>query len=327
KYGQNIKYDYIVLQRQGVTMRGLAFDTMVAGYLINPSRRMNNLDALAREYLNYTPISYEDVAGKGARQVTFDQVEIERATAYSAEDADVALLLTQALQPRLAEYQLESLFHDVEMPLVEVLAALEMRGVMIDAAYLRQMSQHLQVQMEALLQQIYTQAGEEFNVNSPPQLQRILFDVFKLPTGKKTETGYSTAVSVLENLALEHDLPRLILDYRQLAKMKSTYVDALPQLMHPQTGRIHTSFNQTITETGRLSSSNPNLQNIPIRSELGREIRRPFVAAPGHMLVSADYSQIELRLLAHMSGDPVLIEAFRAGQDILMHTTVEVFGA
>jgi len=326
KYGQNIKYDYIVLQRQGVTMRGLAFDTMVAGYLINPSRRMNNLDALAREYLDYIPISYEEVAGKGARQVTFDQVEIERATAYSAEDADVALLLTQALRPRLAEYQLESLFHDVEMPLVEVLAALEMRGVMIDAAYLRQMSQHLQVQMEALLQHIYTQAGEEFNVNSPPQLQRILFDVFKLPTGKKTKTGYSTDVSVVENLALEHDLPRLILDYRQLAKMKSTYVDALPQLMHPQTGRIHTSFNQTITETGRLSSSNPNLQNIPIRSELGREMRRAFVAAPGHMLVSADYSQIELRLLAHMSGDPVLIEAFRAGQDIHMRTAMEVFG-
>jgi DNA polymerase-1 len=326
KYGQNIKYDYIVLHRQGITMRGLACDTMVAGYLLNPSRRMNNLDALAREYLHYTPISYEEVAGKGARQITFDQVDIARATAYSAEDADVALLLTQVLQPRLAEYQLERLFHDVEMPLVEVLAALEMRGVMVDAAYLRQMSQHLQVQMEALLQDIYTLAGQEFNVNSPPQLQHILFDVFKLPTGKKTKTGYSTDVSVLENLALEHDLPRLILDYRQLSKMKSTYVDALPQMIHPQTGRIHTSFNQTITETGRLSSSNPNLQNIPIRSELGREMRRAFVAAPGHVLVSADYSQIELRLLAHMSGDPVLIEAFRAGQDIHTRTAVEVFG-
>jgi len=326
KYGQNIKYDYIVLHRQGITMRGLACDTMVAGYLINPSRRMNNLDALAREYLNYTPISYEEVAGKGARQVTFDQVDIARATAYSGEDADVALQLTQVLQPRLAEYQLERLFHDVEMPLVEVLAALEMRGVMVDAAYLRQMSQHLQVQMEALLQDIYTLAGQEFNVNSPPQLQHILFDVFKLPTGKKTKTGYSTDVSVLESLALEHDLPRLILDYRQLSKMKSTYVDALPQMIHPQTGRIHTSFNQTITETGRLSSSNPNLQNIPIRSELGREMRRAFVAAPGHVLVSADYSQIELRLLAHMSGDPVLIEAFQAGQDIHTRTAVEVFG-
>ena len=326
KYGQNIKYDYIVLHRQGITMRGLDFDTMVAGYLLNPSRRMNNLDALAREYLNYTPISYEEVAGKGARQVTFDQVDIARATTYSAEDADVALLLTQTLRPRLAEYQLEHLFHDVEMPLVEVLAALEMRGVMVDAAYLRQMSQHLQVQMDALLQEIYTQAGEEFNINSPPQLQHILFDVLKLPTGKKTKTGYSTDVSVLENLALEHDLPRLILDYRHLAKMKSTYVDALPQMIHPQTGRIHTSFNQTITETGRLSSSNPNLQNIPIRSDLGREMRRAFVAAPGHVLVSADYSQIELRLLAHMSGDPVLIDAFQAGQDIHTRTAMEVFG-
>jgi DNA polymerase-1 len=326
KYGQNIKYDYIILQRQGITMRGLDFDTMVAGYLLNPSRRMNNLDALAREYLNYTPISYEEVAGKGARQVTFDQVDVERATTYSAEDADVALLLTQALRPRLAEYQLEHLFHEVEMPLVEVLAALEMRGVMVDAAYLRQMSQHLQVQMDALLQEIFIQVGEEFNINSPPQLQHILFDVLKLPTGKKTKTGYSTDVSVLENLALEHDLPRLILDYRHLAKMKSTYVDALPQMIHLQTGRIHTSFNQTITETGRLSSSNPNLQNIPIRSELGREMRRAFVAAPRHVLVSADYSQIELRLLAHMSGDPVLIDAFRAGQDIHMRTAMEVFG-
>src|SRR5262252_1989861 len=326
KYGQNIKYDYIILHRQGITMRGLDFDTMVAGYLLNPSRRMNNLDALAREYLSYTPISYEEVAGKGARQVTFDQVDIERATTYSAEDADVALLLTQALRPRLVEHQLEHLFHEVEMPLVAVLAALEMRGVMVDAAYLRQMSQHLQVQMDALLQEIFTQVGEEFNINSPPQLQHILFDVLKLPTGKKTKTGYSTDVSVLENLALEHDLPRLILDYRHLAKMKSTYVDALPQMIHPQTGRIHTSFNQTITETGRLSSSNPNLQNIPIRSDLGREMRRAFVAAPGHVLVSADYSQIELRLLAHMSGDPVLIDAFRAGQDIHTRTAMEVFG-
>jgi len=326
KYGQNIKYDYIVLQRQGITMRGLDFDTMVAGYLLNPSRRMNNLEALAREYLNYTPVSYEEVAGKGARQVTFDQVDIARATTYSAEDADVALLLTQALRPRLVEHQLEHLFPDVEMPLVDVLAALEMRGVIVDAAYLRQMSQHLHVQMEALLQEIFTQVGEEFNINSPPQLQHILFDVLKLPTGKKTKTGYSTDVSVLENLALEHDLPRLILDYRHLAKMKSTYVDALPLMIHPQTGRIHTSFNQTITETGRLSSSNPNLQNIPIRSELGREMRRAFVAAPGHVLVSADYSQIELRLLAHMSGDPVLIDAFRSGQDIHARTAMEVFG-
>jgi DNA polymerase-1 len=326
KYGQNIKYDFIVLQRQGVTLQGMAFDTMVAGYLINPSRRANNLDALAREYLHYTPISYEEVAGKGARQVTFDQVDIERATAYSAEDADVALLLTEVLQPRLAEYQLESLFHDVEMPLVEVLAAMEMRGIAIDAPYLRQMSQVLQGQMDTLLQGIYDVAGEEFNVNSPQQLQRILFDKLQLPHGKRTKSGYSTDVSVLENLALEHELPQLILDYRQLAKMKSTYIDALPQLIHPQTGRIHTSLNQTITETGRLSSSNPNLQNIPVRSELGREIRQAFVAAPGHVLVSADYSQIELRLLAHFTEDPVLTEAFRKGQDIHTRTAMEVFG-
>jgi DNA polymerase-1 len=327
KYGQNIKYDLIVLQRQGVTLRGLAFDTMVAGYLINPSRRANNLDALAREYLHYTPISYEEVAGKGARQVTFDQVDIARATAYSAEDADVALLLTQVLRPRLAEYQLERLFHDIEMPLVEVLAALEMHGITVDAAYLREMSKYLQGQLDALLQSIYEVAGEEFNVNSPPQLQRVLFDKLQLPRGRRTKSGgHSTDVSVLENLAIEHELPRLILEYRHLAKMKSTYVDALPQLIHPQTGRIHTSLNQTITETGRLSSSNPNLQNIPVRSELGRQIRRAFVAAPGHLLVSADYSQIELRLLAHFTEDPVLIEAFRQGQDIHTRTAMEVFG-
>lgn len=327
KYGQNIKYDFIVLKRQGVTMRGIAFDTMVAGYLLNPSRRANNLDALSKEYLQYTPISYEDVAGKGARQVTFDQVDIARATEYSAEDADVALLLTQALQPRLAEFQLDRLFHDVEMPLIEVLAALEMRGITIDAAYLREMSKRLQVQMDDLLSAIQQLAGEAFNVNSSQQLQHILFDKLSLPHGKRTKSGgYSTDVSVLEELAVEHDLPRLILDYRHLAKMKSTYVDALPQLIHPQTGRIHTSLNQTITETGRLSSSNPNLQNIPVRSELGRQIRRAFIAAPEHILVSADYSQIELRLLAHFTGDPVLIEAFRKGQDIHTRTAMEVFG-
>lgn len=326
KYGQNIKYDYIVLHRQGVTMQGLACDTMVAGYLLNPSRRANNLDALAREYLQYVPISYEEVAGKGARQVTFDQVDVARATTYSAEDADVALLLTQALRPRLAEYQVERLFHDIEMPLVEVLADLEMRGIMIDVPYLRQMSQSLQAGMDTLLGEIYTLAGEEFNVNSPTQLQHILFDVLRLPPGKKTKTGYSTDVSVLETLSLEHELPQRILDYRQLTKMKSTYVDALPQLLHPQTGRIHTSFNQTITETGRLSSSNPNLQNIPVRTALGRDMRRAFIAAPGHVLVSADYSQIELRLLAHFSGDPVLLDAFRAGEDIHARTAMEVFG-
>lgn len=327
KYGQNIKYDFIVLHRQGVTLRGIAFDTMVAGYLINPSRRANNLDALAREYLQYTPISYEDVAGKGARQVTFDQVDIARATTYSAEDADVALLLTQLLQPRLAEYQLERLFHDVEMPLVEGLAAIEMRGITVDAAYLREMSKSLLGQMDEQLHSIYHLAGEEFNVNSSQQLQHILFEKLQLPHGKRTKSGaHSTDVSVLESLALEHELPRCILEYRHLAKMKSTYVDALPQLIHPQTGRIHTSLNQTITETGRLSSSNPNLQNIPIRSELGRQIRRAFVAAPGHVLVSADYSQIELRLLAHFTEDPVLIEAFRQGQDIHTRTAMEVFG-
>jgi DNA polymerase-1 len=327
KYGQNIKYDFIVLRRQGIILRGIVFDTMVAGYLLNPSRRANNLDALAREYLHYTPISYAEVAGKGTRQVTFDQVDIARATAYSAEDADVAWLLAQELRPRLAAHQLERLFHDVEIPLVEVLAAMEMCGVTVDAAYLREMSKSLQVQMDERLQAIHTLAGEEFNVNSSQQLQRILFDKLHLTRGRRTKSGaHSTDMAVLESLALEHELPRLILEYRHLAKMQSTYVDALPQLIHPQTGRIHTSLNQTITETGRLSSSNPNLQNIPVRSELGRQIRRAFVAAPEHVLVSADYSQIELRLLAHFTEDPVLIEAFRHGHDIHARTAMEVFG-
>ena len=326
KCGQNIKYDIIVLQRQGITLRGVACDTMVAGYLLNPSRRAHNMDALARDYLQYKPISYEDVAGKGAKQVTFDQVDVERATAYSAEDADVTLLLARELLPQLEAARLDRLFDDVEMPLIDVLVALERRGMALDSAYLRQMSIHLQGRMETLLHDIHTLAGEVFNVNSPPQLQRILFEQLKLPPGKKTKTGYSTDVSVLENLAVEHELPQRILDYRHLAKMKSTYVDALPQLVHPETGRLHTSLNQSIAETGRLSSSNPNLQNIPIRSQLGREIRRAFIAAPGHRLVSVDYSQIELRLLAHLSRDPVLIEAFHSGEDIHTRTAMEVFG-
>ncbi len=325
KYGQNIKYDLIVLERHGVSMRGIAFDTMVAGYLLNPSRRANNLDALAKEYLNYTPMSYEEVAGKGAKQVTFDQVDIERATTYSSEDADVAALLVQCQKPKLADHQLDRLFQEIEMPLIEVLADLEMRGITVDADYLQDMSERLQIRMDALMEDIYNLAGEEFNINSSQQLQKILFEKLKLPPGKKTKTGYSTDVSVLEQLAFEHELPEHILDYRHLAKMKSTYIDALPQLIHADTGRIHTSLNQTITETGRLSSSNPNLQNIPIRSDLGRQIRRAFIAAPGQRLVSADYSQIELRLLAHFTQDPVLIEAFRQGQDIHTRTAMEVF--
>jgi DNA polymerase-1 len=325
KYGQNIKYDLIVLERHGVHMRGIAFDTMVAGYLLNPSRRANNLDALAKEYLNYTPISYAEVAGKGARQMTFDRVDIERATTYSSEDADVAALLVACQQPKLVEHQLDRLFEDVEMPLIDVLADLEMRGMTVDADYLQDMSERLQIRMDAFLEDIYSLAGEAFNVNSSQQLQKILFEKLKLPTGRKTKTGYSTDVSVLEQLAFEHELPKHILDYRHLAKMKSTYIDALPQLIHPETGRIHTSLNQTITETGRLSSSNPNLQNIPIRSDLGRQIRRAFVAAPGHRLISADYSQIELRLLAHFTRDTVLTEAFRQGQDIHTRTAMDVF--
>lgn len=326
KVGQNLKYDLLVFSRAGLAVRGVAFDTMVASYLIDPERHNHSLDALAREYLDHETITFADVAGRGAKQVSFDKVPVETATAYAGEDADAALRLTAVLRPKIAELGMESLYHDVEIPLVSVLAEVEKNGILLDVDHLREMSKELEREIAGAVQRIHALAGGPFNVNSPKQLAEILFTRLGLPVIKRTKTGPSTDVEVLAQLAIRHDLPAEVLAYRQLAKLKSTYVDALPALVHPETGRLHTSLNQTVTATGRLSSSEPNLQNIPIRTDLGRRIREAFVAPAGHVLLSADYSQIELRLLAHLSGDAVLRAAFEAGQDIHTRTAAEVFG-
>ncbi len=326
KVGQNIKYDWVVLANAGVELKGVAFDTMVASYVLNPSRRRHNLAGLALEHFNYTMTTYEDVAGKGAKQVSFDQVPIEAATAYACEDADYTLRLADELSSEVESSSLAPLLYELEMPLIEVLVAMERWGVKIDAAVLRDLSKELEGQIEALATRIYTLAGEEFNIKSPVQLRAILFERLGLPVLKRTKTGPSTDHEVLEQLALQHDLPAEVVNYRALSKLKSTYVDALPALIHPATGRIPTSFNQTVTATGRLSSSDPNLQNIPVRSEVGRRIRQAFVAEEGRRLLSCDYNQIELRILAHLSKDTVLLEAFAAGEDIHNLTASEVFG-
>lgn len=326
KVGQNIKYDWVVLANAGVELKGVAFDTMVASYVLNPSRRQHNLAGLALEHFNYTMTTYEDVAGKGAKQVSFDQVPIEAATAYACEDADYTLRLADELSAEVESAAMAPLLYELEMPLIEVLVAMERWGVKIDAAVLRDLSKELEGQIEALATRIYTLAGEEFNIKSPVQLRAILFERLGLPVLKRTKTGPSTDHEVLEQLALQHDLPAEVVNYRALSKLKSTYVDALPALIHPATGRIHTSFNQTVTATGRLSSSDPNLQNIPVRSEVGRRIRQAFVAEEGRRLLSCDYNQIELRILAHLSKDTVLLEAFAAGEDIHNLTASEVFG-
>jgi DNA polymerase-1 len=325
KCGQNLKYDAMVLRRHGVGLEGMAFDAMVASYLIDPDRP-HGLDALSLAYLDHQTIPISDLIGKGKEQVSFAEVPVERACAYSAEDADVALRLKATLEPKVAEAGAADLLREVEMPLVGVLADMELAGVAVDVPFLREMSRVFERDLGRLAEEIHRIAGEAFNINSTQQLGRILFEKLGLPRKRKTKTGYSTDVGVLEELALDHELPRRILEHRQLAKLKSTYVDALPELIHPETGRIHTSFNQTVTATGRLSSSNPNLQNIPIRTETGREIRKAFVPRDrDHVLLSADYSQIELRILAHLSRDEALIEAFRSGEDIHVRTASLMF--
>jgi DNA polymerase-1 len=325
KIGQNIKYDMLVLANAGIELRGVYFDTMVASYLINPSRTTHNLNDLALTYLNHKMITYQGVTGTGKKAVCFDQVPIDRATEYAAEDAEITYSLYRTLDPLLEEKSLTELFHQIEMPLVSVLADMERTGVNIDAGFLEEMSKEIGRGLDELKKKIYTLAGEEFNINSTQQLSRILFTKLEIKPIKKTKTGYSTNVDVLQKLAVEHELPREILEYRSLNKLKSTYVDALPKMIHPGTGRVHTSFNQTVTATGRLSSSNPNLQNIPIRTPLGRKIRQAFVAARGCRLLSADYSQVELRILAHLSGDKTLISAFKNNEDIHTRTAVEIF--
>lgn len=325
KVGQNIKYDLIVLRNEGVNLQGVAFDTMLASYILNPSGRRHNMDDLARDYLGHTTIKYKDVVGTASKEIGFDEVDVERATEYAAEDADITWRLYKKLSPLLKGDDLK-LFMELELPLLEVLAEMEIHGMKLDQNHLQNLSQKIQEMLADRVEQIYSLAGEQFNINSPKQLSVILFEKLGLPVIKKTKSGYSTDVSVLEQLSEEHDLPDMILTYRQLGKLKSTYVDALQEDIFNKTGRVHTSFNQTVAATGRLSSSNPNLQNIPIRTELGREIRKAFIAEGNNHLLSADYSQVELRVLAHLSEDEALLDAFQMGEDIHTRTACEIFG-
>lgn len=325
KVGQNIKYDYIVLKNEGIHLEGIAFDTMLASYLLNPSSRGHNMDALALEHLGLKTIQYKDVVGTASKEIGFDEVEVERATEYAAEDADITWRLYKKLSGSLKGDDL-NIFEKIELPLLEVLGDMELKGMALDKSHLQKLSQKIHSLLKEKEKQIYELAGEEFNINSPKQLSVILFEKLGLPVIKKTKSGYSTDVSVLEELAAEHDLPEIILLYRQLGKLKSTYVDALQEEIFSKTGRVHTSFNQSVAATGRLSSSNPNLQNIPIRTEMGREIRKSFIAEEGNQLLSADYSQVELRILAHLSEDESLIEAFNDGEDIHTRTAIEIFG-
>jgi DNA polymerase-1 len=327
KVGQNIKYDAIILKRYGIAVKGIMFDTMIASYLLNPSVRVHSLAVIARDYLNHKMITYEEVTGRGKSAFRFDQVPIESASTYSCEDADTTRMAYQVLGPALKQKGFESLFNDVEMPLVPVLIDMEMTGIRVDADRLIALSKDFEQQLHLLEDQIFSIAGETFNINSHQQLGKILFEKLNLPYQKKTKkkTAYSTDLEVLTTLSEEHELPGLVLRYRSLAKLKSTYTDALLDLIHPDTGRIHTSYNQTMTATGRLSSSAPNLQNIPIRTEEGRKIRESFIPRQGWKILSADYSQIELRILAHYSDDLLLIKAFQEGEDIHTRTASEVF--
>lgn len=327
KTAQNAKFDLLVLRRHGVRVAGLDFDTMLASYVLDPGRRSHSLDLLALEFLEHTMTTYEDLCGRGRQQLPFDVVPLEAARDYSCEDADMTLRLRAIFTPQLRAHGLESLFHEIEIPLVGVLADMEAAGICIDVPWFRSLKERFKAERERVEREIHAEAGEVFNVNSNHQLRVILFEKLGLPVKKRTPTGPSTDASVLQELADEgHVLPGLLMEYRELAKLESTYLDTLPELVHPADGRLHTSFNQTVAATGRLSSSDPNLQNIPVRRELGRDIRRGFVAQPGWTLLVADYSQIELRLLAHLSGDPAFVEAFSSGGDIHRQTAAIIFG-
>jgi DNA polymerase-1 len=326
KIAQNAKYDMLVLRRAGVEVAGLGCDTMLASYLANPGAKSHGLDSLASELLGYRTISYAEMTGRGKNRIGFEEVAVEKAVVYATEDADITLRLADKLEPLLVEKDQERLFREVELPLVTVLTDMEWHGVRIDANFLRDLSADMKTRLAALEEEIHDLAGRSFNVASPKQLGEVLFEHLKLPRGKKTKTGWSTDVEVLTSLAEEHDIAARVLDFRSLAKLKSTYCDALPKLIHPDTERIHTSFNQAVTATGRLSSSDPNLQNIPIRTEEGRRIREAFVPAEGNVLLAADYSQVELRILAHMADEPALKEGFARGEDIHARTASEIFG-
>ncbi len=326
KYGQNIKYDLLVLRQHDIILKGIAFDTMIASYLLNPSKQNHNLGDIVLEYLGEKMTPIESLIGKGAKQTTIDKIDIEQVKNYSCADADKVLQLVEILKPLLKEKKLDDLFYNIEMPLLNVLADMENNGICIDVKYFENLSNEFAQEIEKLEKKIYQLAGQEFNLNSPKQLAFILFEKLSLPVVRRTKTGISTDEEVLKNLSSLHELPRLLLEYRELQKLKSTYIDSLIDLVNPGTGRVHTSFNQTITATGRLSSSEPNLQNIPIRTELGRKIRRGFIPEEGRLFLSADYSQIDLRVLAHVSADPVLTDAFRKGEDIHNATACEIFG-
>ncbi|PKH71491.1 DNA polymerase I [Stenotrophomonas sp. Betaine-02u-21] len=328
KLGQHGKYDLHVLRRHGIEVRGYHDDTMLESFVLNSTATRHDMDSLAQRYLGYTTIKFEDVAGKGAKQISFSQVGIDEASRYAAEDADVTLRLHRALAPQLlALPSLDQVYREIEMPLVPVLASIEANGVQVDVAELRRQSQDLSTRMLAAQQKATELAGRSFNLDSPKQLQAVLFDELKLPALVKTPKGQpSTNEEALEAIAGQHELPRVILDYRGLAKLRSTYTDKLPEMVNAATGRVHTSYHQSGAATGRLSSSDPNLQNIPIRTDDGRRIRRAFVAPEGKLLLAADYSQIELRIMAHLSEDPGLVRAFEQGADVHRATAAEVFG-
>ena len=326
KHGHDLKTALIVLAECGTPLAGLGCDTMVASYLLNPAKHSFELADTVLDHLGRQIPSVKEVVGTGAKAVPFAVISVEKATDYACRRADAVLGLVAELSGKIAAAGMEELFAAVEMPLVTVLAAMERKGVLLDCALLKTMSLEIEQLLCLSEEKICQLAGERFNINSPKQLQTILFDKLGLPRGRKTKEGYSTDVDVLSTLALSHEIPAEILSYRGMVKLKSTYIDALPQMVHPRTGRVHTSYNQTVTATGRLSSSNPNLQNIPIRTLEGKRIRQAFIAPPGWVIVSADYSQIELRVLAHFSGDETLIEAFRTGEDIHSRTASDIFG-
>ncbi|MFT5209604.1 MAG: DNA polymerase-1 [Flavobacterium sp.] len=327
KIGQNLKYDKSVLARYNIELKGIGFDTMLESYVLNSVASRHNMDDLALKYLGHSTIHFEDIAGKGKKQVTFDKIDLNIAGEYAAEDADITLRLHEALWPKLnAEPSLRKVFEEIELPVLSILSKIERNGVMLNQDLLRQQSKELASRLKELEQEAYSLAEEEFNLASPKQLQRIFFEKLELPIIKKTPKGQpSTAEPVLQELALDYPLPKVILEYRGLSKLKSTYTDQLPEQVHESTGRIHTSYHQAVAATGRLSSQNPNLQNIPIRTKEGRRVRKAFVAPSGYKLVAADYSQIELRIMAHLSQDEGLVKAFNAGKDIHKATAAEVF--
>jgi DNA polymerase-1 len=327
KVGQNLKYDASVLANHGIALKGIDYDTMLESYVLDSTATRHDMDSLALKYLGQNTIHFEDIAGKGAKQLTFNQVKVEEAGPYAAEDADITLRLHQALWPKLEELSsLLPVFRDIELPLVPVLSKIERQGALLSCEMLHKQSAELGLRLEELKSAAYELAGQEFNLGSPKQLGEILFEKLELPVIKKTPKGApSTAEEVLVELALDYPLPKLLLEYRSLSKLKSTYTDKLPGMVNPQTGRVHTSYHQAVAATGRLSSSDPNLQNIPIRTEEGRRIRQAFIAPQGFRIVAADYSQIELRIMAHLSDDPSLLTAFKEGQDVHRATAAEVF--